>query len=328
LRDPMLVYHVMYSCVCLTAVGWAWLPDPDLAPYAPFWHALLLADLVLSNPSLLNIVRSMTRSGKSILLVALFAVGLVYLFSMIGFIVFRQDFVLEVSLASGETVSESGCDTLAACILTTLNGGMRGGGGVADVMRRVSTQEATYGLRIVYDLAFFFIMIVIVMNMITVNLIDTFADLRKEKEDKDNLRLNNCFICGLSRLSFDNHAAMTFSDHCRQEHSVWSYVYFIILLRTKDSTELTGPESDISSIIDTPGEQVAWFPRQTCLSLHGQQTEESDVSSTAALRDQLQTTTQQVRVLGERLEFLQTELLAARKNAPTARLLGRATPPV
>ena len=43
-----------------------------------------------------------------------------------------------------ESVKEHACETLGLCILTTLNKGLRNGGGIGDVLRppslRVSTQ--------------------------------------------------------------------------------------------------------------------------------------------------------------------------------------------
>ena len=52
--------------------------------------------------------------------------------------------------------------------------------------------------RVVYDLLFFFIVIIIVLNLIFGVIIDTFADLRSEKQTKDEILRNSCFICGKS----------------------------------------------------------------------------------------------------------------------------------
>ena len=38
---------------------------------------------------------------------------------------------------------------------------------------------------------------------------------------------------------------MTFKEHCEKEHNMWHYLYFIVHLRMKEKTELTGPESYI-----------------------------------------------------------------------------------
>lgn len=43
-----------------------------------------------------NVIKSVTRNGRSILLTALLALILVYLFSIVGFLFLKDDFILEV----------------------------------------------------------------------------------------------------------------------------------------------------------------------------------------------------------------------------------------
>lgn len=56
--------------------------------------------------------------------------------------------------------------------------------------------------RVIYDLLFFFIVIIIVLNLIFGVIIDTFADLRSEKQNKEEILKNTCFICGKSSRSY------------------------------------------------------------------------------------------------------------------------------
>lgn len=53
--------------------------------------------------------------------------------------------------------------------------------------------------RIAYDMAFYIVLIVIVLNLVFGVIIDTFGDLRAERNEKDDLLRNSCFICGLER---------------------------------------------------------------------------------------------------------------------------------
>lgn len=48
----------------------------------------------------------------------------------------------------------------------------------------------------IYDLLFFFMVIIIVLNLIFGVIIDTFADLRSEKQKKEEILKTTCFICG------------------------------------------------------------------------------------------------------------------------------------
>ena len=58
-------------------------------------------------------------------------------------------------------------------------------------------QERLFSLRVIYDLTFFLgVIVIIFQNLIFGVIIDTFADLRAEKNRKEEQLKNNCFICG------------------------------------------------------------------------------------------------------------------------------------
>ena len=56
--------------------------------------------------------------------------------------------------------------------------GLRNGGGIGDVLRQPSSKDPLFMVRVLYDILFFFIVIIIVLNLIFGVIIDTFADLR------------------------------------------------------------------------------------------------------------------------------------------------------
>lgn len=128
--------------------------------------------------------------------------------------------------------------------------------------------------RVIYDMLFFFIVIIIVLNLIFGVIIDTFADLRSEKQNKEEVLKNSCFICGkvnvclhfvftltilylsihtflctgLGRSEFVN-KVVSFDDHIKREHNLWHYLYFIVLLKLKKRTDFTGPQSYVQELI-------------------------------------------------------------------------------
>ncbi|KAB0399350.1 hypothetical protein E2I00_010044, partial [Balaenoptera physalus] len=108
--------------------------------------------------------------------------------------------------------------------------------------------EPLFAARVIYDLLFFFMVIIIVLNLIFGVIIDTFADLRSEKQKKEEILKTTCFICGLERDKFDN-KTVTFEEHIKEEHNMWHYLCFIVLVKVKDSTEYTGPESYVAEMI-------------------------------------------------------------------------------
>lgn len=55
-----------------------------------------LFDVVYREETLLNVIRSVTRNGRSIILTAVLALILVYMFSIIGYMFFKDDFLVSV----------------------------------------------------------------------------------------------------------------------------------------------------------------------------------------------------------------------------------------
>lgn len=53
---------------------------------------------------------------------------------------------------------------------------------------------------------------------------------------------------GLERDKFDN-KTVSFEEHIKLEHNIWNYLYFIVLLREKNKTDYTGPESYVAHMI-------------------------------------------------------------------------------
>lgn len=53
---------------------------------------------------------------------------------------------------------------------------------------------------------------------------------------------------GLERDKFDN-KTVSFEEHIKFEHNMWNYLYFIVLVRVKNKTDYTGPESYVAQMI-------------------------------------------------------------------------------
>jgi hypothetical protein len=62
---------------------------------------------------------------------------------------------------------------------------------------------AYYWFRFVYDLSFFIIIIVLLMNLVFGIIIDAFGDMRDQRRETEDDISNKCFICGINRLKFE-----------------------------------------------------------------------------------------------------------------------------
>ncbi|XP_019760467.2 inositol 1,4,5-trisphosphate receptor [Dendroctonus ponderosae] len=342
LTDAELVYHLTYLVFCMLGLV-----------MHPFFYSFLLFDVVYREETLLNVIRSVTRNGRSIILTAVLALILVYMFSIIGYMFFRDDFIVSVNKKedgtcekisqltgqgnrqfkndevdkyceltdSGEEKKERACDSLRMCIVTTLNQGLRNGGGIGDILRAPSSEESLFVPRVVYDLLFFFVVIIIVLNLIFGVIIDTFADLRSEKQQKELILKNTCFICGLNRSAFDN-KTVSFEEHVKNEHNMWHYLYFIVLIRVKDPTEFTGPESYVYTLVKAVN--LDWFPRLRAMSLAAVEGDGEQIEL-RSLQSVLENTQSLVKNLSHQLMELKEQMAEQRKQKHRLGLLSSAS---
>ncbi|CAB1422671.1 unnamed protein product [Pleuronectes platessa] len=351
IMDVEFLYHLLYLIICSLGVF-----------VHVFFYSLLLFDLVYREETLLNVIKSVTRNGRSIVLTAVLALILVYLFSIVGYIFFKDDFILAVDRIPNKTLEhgasmvgeffsggacqkenrencsepmvdapiaiqpsavviedkERSCDSLLMCIVTVLSHGLRSGGGVGDVLRKPSKEEPLFAARVIYDLLFFFMVIIIVLNLIFGVIIDTFADLRSEKQKKEEILKTTCFICGLERDKFDN-KTVTFEEHIKVEHNMWHYLFFIVLVKVKDSTEYTGPESYVAEMMRD--HNLDWFPRMRAMSLVSSDAD-GEQNEIRNLQEKLETTMKLVSNLSGQLTELKEQMTEQRKQKQRIGLLG------
>ena len=74
------------------------------------------------------------------------------------------------------------------------------------------------------------------------------SNRRVSDEKTPSIKRQNLSCSGLERKSFDN-KYVTFEEHVRNEHNMWHYLYFIVLIKVKDPTEFTGPESYVHEMV-------------------------------------------------------------------------------
>ena len=118
---------------------------------------------------------------------------------------------------------------------------------------------------------------------------------------------NSISKTGLNRSQFDNRA-VSFEDHIRHEHNMWHYLYFVVLVRVKDPTEFTGPESYVDAIVKD--KNLEWFPRLRAISLAAaeQNNEEAEQSEMRSLQVQLEATQSLVGTLSRQLAELRDQV--------------------
>jgi len=223
--DAWFLYYLMYLGF---SIAGCWYPQV---------FAFHMLDIPITNQTVQNVMKAVTLNGRSILWTALLVVIIVYIYSVIGFFAFNDMY--------GSDGLE--CDNMYLCLITTLNYGVRSGGGIGDVLDPALFGRQNYFPRLVFDLSFFIIVIIILLNIVFGIILDTFGELREKKNNIDEDIRSRCFVCSLDSDIFQRQA-LGFPHHIKHEHNMWNYIYFFVHLEQKDEDEYTAAEQYVSDL--------------------------------------------------------------------------------
>ena len=249
--DPMTMYYFAYTVLATVAY------------FHPICSTALLLDIVVKSPTSRDVINAVVYPRRQLAATATLCFFVVYIFAFIIFQVYSDDFAYNDELDDADFPED--CKTLLRCFVVTLMYGMRLSGGQGDVM------EHTWRTRLWVDYAYFIIVLVVLLNVVFGIIIDTFSDLRSQKQDRNHKMLHECFVCGLDNMVFDRAAGEPggFRRHIEQEHKVWDYLAFVIFIWEQDKDEDDGLELFVRNQIDQA--DISWLPvgKAICLtSLH------------------------------------------------------------
>jgi hypothetical protein len=96
-------------------------------------------------------------------------------------------------------------------------------------MTPYSYKDTGFALKTVFDMMFFIFVNFISLNIIFGIIIDSFASLRDEQGRRTNENENVCFVCGRTRMQFEQ-IGSDFGMHTKQEHYPWAYANYIFYI--------------------------------------------------------------------------------------------------
>ena len=157
------------------------------------------------------------------------------------------------------------CRTLISCWTLTLDFGLRRHSGYGEIIPLASYkhEKALYITKMIYEVSYYIVVIVIIMNVIFGILIDTFKELRKESNRVEYEMENICLICGSFKENLEREK-ISFNSHTQQTHFIWNYVYYIIKMINSDPQDLNSINSYSYSMIKS--RSINWIPT-SCLEL-------------------------------------------------------------
>lgn len=208
-----------------------------LGHYNNFFFAAHLLDIAMGFKTLRTILSSVTHNGKQLVLTVGLLAVVVYLYTVVAFNFFRKFY----NKSEDDDEPDMKCDDMMTCYLFHMYVGVRAGGGIGDEIEDPAGDPYEM-YRIVFDITFFFFVIVILLAIIQGLIIDAFGELRDQQEQVREDMETKCFICGIGNDYFDT-TPHGFETHTLQEHNLANYLFFLMYLINKDETEHTGQES-------------------------------------------------------------------------------------
>lgn len=240
----------------------------------PFYYSLQLLELIQQHEMLQNVIRAVTQNINQVLYATFFGLLVINIYVFFAFNYMQADFWMDSVGPTGEGT----CSSMIHCFLTVFSLGPRSSGSIGDVMTDISYSKDTmahYYVRWFTDSLIFYVLNIIIMNLIFGVIISTFAELRDMQSEIDEDIENVCTICSLDRNTFEKNSK-GFEYHLNVEHNPFNYIFYMYSLKRKFETEYTGMESYVDEAIKQ--ESVSWIPQARALSiLDG---EELDINDT------------------------------------------------
>lgn len=216
-----------------------------------------------------------------------------YLFAIIGFVCFWNYY---------DDYTKT-CSTLYQCTVSSIAEGFKSDG-VADLLQ---SQIETLGFPkhlwsdwdllalMLWNLAFFLVVVLILVAVFTGIIIDSFGDQRDKQNEKDERLSSSCVICGLPRERFVQCPGASFNIHISDSHHVLSYLCYFLYLKEQERDECTPQELYMQSCLAR--DSISFFPIERTLDLRNEIREDE----TNALHEKLDSLTNQVTELSQRL---------------------------
>jgi hypothetical protein len=240
--------------------------------YGPLCNSLLLMDVLVKSPVSRDVIQAVIIPYKALGATVILAIFTIYIFSFIYFYGYHDHF------SYGE------CDDFLRCFQVSVGYGLRAGGGIGEVLFNSKQKDNdSLGDRFVFDLIFFVLVLIILLNVIFGIIIDTFSELREEKKERSRNTTQMCFVCGVHKGVYDLLGSGVFKRHIEHEHNMWAYLKFMVFLWEQDRDDDDGLEQFVRNCIEEEDSDITWYPSHKSLLLESKQEEDSKQLSEESL---------------------------------------------
>jgi hypothetical protein len=184
--------------------------------------------VVVGQKSMMNVIKAMWMAKYLLTATIGLILIAIYFFAVFSVLVLKSDY--------DKTLSGS-CENVWFCSVTIFDIWHKADGGVGGWLDEETPSLSsgdeynTDGVRIASDFVFNFIIGILLVEIISGILTDTFAKIRSEQEELNSIQESRCFVCDK-----ESNALPDFKHHTKYVHNFWDYVIYIYtLIHSKDS---------------------------------------------------------------------------------------------
>lgn len=108
-----------------------------------------------------------------------------------------------------------------------------------------------------HDLLYFFLIIILMLEMIFGIIVETFRELRIHQQYFEYDKNEICFVCGVKRDQLEKDKK-SYNDHITNQHNLWNYVNYMIRLKFSNLQDLNALNSYAYELLKN--KNITWIP--------------------------------------------------------------------
>eukprot|EP00164_Ancoracysta_twista_P005362 GFYU01007335.1.p1 GENE.GFYU01007335.1~~GFYU01007335.1.p1 ORF type:complete len:439 (-),score=120.57 GFYU01007335.1:163-1479(-) len=256
---------------------------------SPFWFTFHLLDYVRF-PAGLMVLESIRRGGYGIFKTAILGTIFMFVCSVFAFRFYAEQL-------------PQTCDTFFQCAMSHVGAGFMDGR-LENVYNDVFIQipesidvDLNSHVRVLVMFFYSITWSILLLNVVLGQIFDGFADIRAQKNQRQNDLKERCFICSVDRITFEQQGN-GFHDHVSDDHDPLAYLYFLQHLQEGAEIDFDGVESYVWK--KAKNNDGSFFPvgSALCLRVVGKNTLDDKMDDlTLSLSDRLGTMEDDIKEL-------------------------------
>ena len=237
-----LIYEFIVSIIC------------SIIKKGEIFFPFFLLAIVDLNITLKNVIISIQLRHKEFTLCFFLAFIFIYALSNIAFFYYNDDYEQEL-----DYYNDNVCKSLIFCVLNSLDSGLRARGGLGDSAIKISfiQHKSHYIERLILDEIFFFLIVIISIDLVFGIIIGEFTALREKTQKNETDRRYHCLICHINKNTVEKNR-QNFSVHINKIHNLWNYISYMIYVKLSNAHDLNSINSYVKDKIDN--KNISWLP--------------------------------------------------------------------